>query len=108
MEKQDPKESRENKVMRETQETKGMLVRQENLDLKERLVTPASLADEVQREAEASLASRGRLAHLDLGACRGTGVYLESEGPRVLRVKSQVISTSSKFACESCKNSWPS
>lgn len=42
-------------------------------------------AKEVQREVEASLASRGRLAHLDRGACRGTGVYLESEGPRVQR-----------------------
>lgn len=94
--------------MRETQETKGMLVKRGKMDQKETLVTLASLAEEVLREVEASLASRGRLAHQDLGACRETGVCLESEGPRVLRVKSQVISTSNKFACESCKNSWPS
>lgn len=108
MESQDPKESREYKVMRETLETKEILVSQESLDLKERLVTLVSLAKEVLREVEASQASRGQPVHLDHGVCRGTGVHLESEGPRALRVKSQAISTSNKFACESCKNSWPS
>lgn len=50
-----------------------------------RLVILVSLAEGVLREVEASLALRGLLAHLVLVACRETGVYLESEGPRVLR-----------------------
>lgn len=50
-----------------------------------RLVILESLAEEVLREVEASLASRGRQAHLDRGACRETGVHLVSEGLRVLR-----------------------
>lgn len=77
MEKQDLKESRVRQVMRETPETKGMLVKLERVDQKEMLVTLVSLADEVLREVEASLASRGHLAHLDLGGCREIGVYLE-------------------------------
>lgn len=48
-------------------------------------VTLVSLAGGVLRGAEVSLASRVRLAHRDHGACRGTGVSPESEGPRVLR-----------------------
>lgn len=44
-----------------------------------------SLEAEVLRAVEDSLASRGRPAHLDHGACRGIGVHLESEGLRVLR-----------------------
>lgn len=89
-------------------EIREMLVSQESPELKEMLATPASPAEEVPREVEASRVSRARPAHLDHEACRETGVSLESEGPRVPRVKSQVISTSNKFACESCKNSWPS
>lgn len=49
-----------------------------------RTVTLASPAEEVLREAEGSPVSRGRPAHLDHGACRGTGVHAESEGLRDL------------------------
>lgn len=108
VEKQDQKENREHKVMRETQETKANLEKQESLERKERLATPARLVAEVRRAAEVSPELRDRPARLDLEACRATEVYLESEGHRVPRVKSQAINTSNKFACESCKSSWPS
>lgn len=50
-----------------------------------RLATPARLVAEVRRAAEVSQALRDLLAHLDLEACRVTGVYLVSEGHRVPR-----------------------
>ncbi|TWW78766.1 Collagen alpha-1(IX) chain [Takifugu flavidus] len=108
VENQDPKEIREHKVMKGTPETKAMLVMQENPALKERSVTRVNMEIGVRRATEVNLASRARLAQLDHGACRVTGVLLESEALRDLQVKSQVISTSNKSACESCKNSWRS
>lgn len=100
------RENRDLKVMKEQQETKEMLVMQESPGLKERSVPLVSPAKEVQREVEVSRASRDLPAHPGRGACRATGVYQGPEDPRGQRAKSQVISTSSKFVCASCKNSW--
>lgn len=100
------KENRDLKVMKETLETEGTLVKQERQGPKERSVALVSRANEVRREAGVSQASRDRPVHPDREACRATGVYQGPEDPRGRRARSQVISTSSKSVCESCKNSW--
>lgn len=92
--------------MKEILEIKGLLETQESQVQKERSVAPVSPAEEVQREVGVSPVSRDQLVHLDHGACRETGVCLVPEEARAQRARSQVISTSSKFVCESCKNSW--
>lgn len=50
-----------------------------------RSVTRVNMETGVRRATEANLASRARLAQPDHGACRVTGVLLESEALRDLQ-----------------------